>query len=180
MSDREGKKQHNDRVIGVYAHAKGWEIKLVKGGKPKSEYRKTEKAARALAERRALEFEVGQELVGRTRGWRIRDEPTMTPAERITALLWAGSKRAAAKPADENIQRALKAISSAATATAKVLAVSKGDNAAPEDLDAGFWMEIGMAAAGSMKEIPEEQLPFVEEAAKKMLEAAQAAQKPSN
>jgi hypothetical protein len=102
-------------VIGVYKHAKGWEIKYVQQGKRRSAYRKTEAGANEYAAK--LHFR----LVGPRKPATSADTPTGSGVNRNdwARLLWDLSGKVAEEPSNEDHQRALKAVAAGATAAAK-------------------------------------------------------------
>lgn len=102
-------------MVGVTPHAVGFEIRFWKGGKRKSEYRKTE----AGAHKRAAILH--ERLVGK--GAQAVKPPTVVAeiraswSERLNTL----TQEAIDNPDDEERQRLLRTVSTAASAAAKHL-----------------------------------------------------------
>jgi hypothetical protein len=129
------RQRKGDRVVGVYSHAKGYEIKYVQDGKSRSHYRKAKKAADAHAAQLAAKIAGDDPPKDASNGAKAKpgrraasSSPRAVagakPADWLS-ILWDLAQRVAADTSDEEAQRALRAISSAASAAKNYVDLSE-------------------------------------------------------
>jgi hypothetical protein len=106
-----------DRVIGVYKHVKGWEIKIVLDGKRRSRYRKDRNAADELAADLALQLQGPASLPGAE----VIDNDANDARAGWTDALEMFRDRIVKNPGDARASEALRVLSTGASAAAKMI-----------------------------------------------------------
>lgn len=134
-----------DRVLCVSPHkaSGGWQIAYVRGGKRRTEQRATEEAANKRAAKLQISLagphEAGEKPAAAQPG-------RATGAAGWAELLWGLSIKAVKEPGNDELQRVLRCVSSAASAAAKHLD-TEADRARITALEKAREKEIAARAA---------------------------------